>query len=60
MLDERGPKSRLLKITDESLYLRAAGFLRAAGLLGAAAATGLIPGCLQAADATAAGDGERG
>jgi methionine sulfoxide reductase catalytic subunit len=59
MLIRRPAEIPASEITDESLYLRRRDFLRAAGLLGAAAATGLIPGCLQAADTaadTAAGD----
>jgi methionine sulfoxide reductase catalytic subunit len=44
------------EVTDESLYVGRRQFLRAAGLLGVAAAAGTLPGCLQAADATAADD----
>ncbi|CAN5340783.1 protein-methionine-sulfoxide reductase catalytic subunit MsrP [soil metagenome] len=40
-------------MTDESLYAGRRQFLRAAGLLGVAAAAGVLPGCLQAADANA-------
>lgn len=41
------------EVTDESLYAGRRQFLRAAGLLGVAAAAGVLPGCLQAADANA-------
>lgn len=44
------------EVTDESLYAGRRQFLRAAGLLGAAAAAGVLPGCLQAADANAGDD----
>ena len=56
MLIRRPPDVPSSEITDESLYLRRRDFLRTAGLFGAAAATGLIPGCLRAADAEQSAD----
>ena len=56
MLLRRRAQLKESEVTDEALYLGRRQFLRTAGLLGAVAASGALPGCLQAADASAGDD----
>ena len=48
MLIKRPDDIRASEITDERLYLNRRKFIAASGLLGVAAATGALPGCLEA------------